>query len=220
MVKTERVTIYDGKRRGGRKVWRATLGDLEATGGTMAEARDAVLALAAVALEGRWLPATIVYCDSYATVYRDLQGWGYIFGSLDNLKSGAPTYGTHISCSGDSRDKVIQSAKKHLAQAAYPATNGLDVLTAHPPVSFEVLGDHLRWICFQRAYAHVRDELKYTDNEAHTFACGESGNVVWLTREEQDALFASEASDLRRTRTFGTYVPKPGERVGGSHGAS
>lgn len=188
MIGVQRLTIYNGARRP-TKVWRATLGGIEADGKTAAEAKANVLDAVETATEGDWLPLVLSFGDQYALVYRDLSGWGYRFGPVTDMTEGRAALGTHIT-SSDNRAETIRRAKVHLAQAAYPASNGLDFLGAQPEVDAASLLGHLQWLGFQRAYVWRRDEAlgdRGGDTQWHAFACEHAHDRQWFTVEELTA---------------------------------
>lgn len=195
MVKVERFIDYSRGMRLGRKMYRATLGEMSADGTTSARARESLLAAVETAISGNeWQPWTALYGENFVTVYRDVNGWGYLFGAVSKLTPCEHHIATHspayIAEPGSTRRQTIERARKHLAQAGYPTSNGLDVFRMYPTAEAETVRDHLRWLCFQRAYLHARDVLKLPENgrgDCHEFACNETGNPVWLADEEERA---------------------------------
>ncbi len=158
--------------------WFAALGPISLTAATKTEARESLIAVVEQAISGEWQPEHLAYGNHTALVYRDIQGWHYQFQEVGQRHC------TTISSGTDGRTETISAAKKHLAQAAYPGSNGLAFLGN----DYRAILDHLHWIGFQRAYQHAMSMTGVTEPKMHQYACEKANDPRWLNPDEIQAL--------------------------------
>ena len=170
----------------GSHCYRARLGPIDVICPTKAEARDALMKVVEGALSGEWTPALFLYGIQYALVYRNPHGWAFQFGNIAN----GCRFDVSIGLGDINRDDAIRSTKMHLAQSAWPALNGLDLLAG----DHDAILDHLHWIGFQRAYiAAIEGQEDVDDHKAHTYACRHADEDDFLMADE---LIARDAARL------------------------
>ena len=157
--------------------WRATIGPLSVIGPNKTEARERLTDLVEKSISGSWDPVMMSYGESNVLVYRTPHGWGYRFWSILRAFS---RDGVTISCGTDTREQAISLARKHLAQAAWPTLNGMDLLAGDHAATL----DHLHWIGFQRAYAKALSMTGFTESSMHQYACDKANEDEFLTPDE------------------------------------
>lgn len=171
---TKSPSAYSGI--GPRGHWRAKLGDVDVVRPTKKEAHDALLTLLSEIVSGSYQTEVISYQTDYlAIVYRKLEGWCYVVSDGTGRKPAEVQVGGKFS-----RAEAIITAKRHLAQMAYPMYNGLSLLESDSAATLS----HLRWIAWQRAYEHAKSLDGMTDAKAHDYASVVGHPECWLTRSE------------------------------------
>lgn len=180
--------------RGRSAGFKARLADVEKMGRTQTEARENLIAHVEVTISGSFEPSMFGYGDLYALVWREIDGWHYRIGKIDELDSrwcATVTIGTH------DRHEAVQAARRSLVQMAYPDRNGLDLLWQHGD-DHGIL-DQIGWLGFQRAYAFARDTSQLPEQGCHNYACSHGREDRWLTADEIE--YRDRSSDaIRRAR--------------------
>lgn len=172
--------------------WCAALGEIEVGRPTKREATDALMAAVWRALSGSYEPIYIEYVDYRAIVYRTPRGWQYRIGPDCNDPDDLPVT---VSCGDQTREQTIRSARKHLAQNAYPWRNGLDFFLSDGsilPDDMDAMRDHAGWVSWQRAFKAEQNrlaDLGETDEgnaKAHAYASRNAHAYgSWLTDAER-----------------------------------
>jgi hypothetical protein len=174
--------------RQGHRTYRAALGPMEAIAPLKTDARDRLLVAIEQAISGSWEPAMMAYGTARVLMYRTINGWCYRY--WEHLTMFSPV-GAVIECGQVNREDAIRSAKRHLAQNAWPDLNGLDLLIG----DHTAILDHLHWIGFQRTYAWAMNATTgFTESSMHQYACEHANEDRWLTPDEIAARDAARQS--------------------------
>lgn len=170
-------TRYVGRRK--RIEYRATLGPVTVVYSTKKLASDELVKTVETLISGSFEPALYTYAGRSVVVYRMLEGWCYRVyeGVTASTMESAPSVTVQVGQSD--RKAAIRSARKHLAQMAYPHFDALDLLVGDD----EAILDHLHWIGFQRAYAEHQFS-GHADQECHTFACAHADDDRMFSFDE------------------------------------